>query len=546
MTDQELAAELRDLADHPWLVTRRAQLRELSRAITDSDQAERWCEVDLFSAFSAEDTVLPEEVSRKPVAWFRRADSFVGPGLVFLPILVTWLGLKAATTAYGQALAAGGPEVARRPFLEMWQQGFDGRLAGFFKFDNIALCTLLAIGAVIAWTITASRTRDSQEDRMEHELTNLRARLRGALTEASLVLGQVRLSSPARFTAELTKAAAELTSVSTAARQVQTDLVETAAKAQADLTETMTRTRADLLTTVSQAQSDLLTTVSRTQSELVDALTRSQDAGEKTAQTLAASATDMQRAVDVLGRRLAEINVTCDDMTAAMEHASAAIDAAGSTTGQAVGGLGERLATAVSETTLELRQAFNDEVARTMTSVQSTLGELDTRVAELVNATAGIGYAVDRAADSIDSVGASTEKAVGLIGGQVSDTLAMSAAEFQRTFGTTSAEIRDALGEWSVTAGAHASRIELVSDASGRTITLLEQARDTFDRLPAALADALAELPGKVRDLTDGEFTELREAITELEHAVDRAADAFTASAPKAPKAPEVRKGTLW
>ncbi len=443
VTDRELVTELRELADHPFLTARQDQLRDLADAITDPGKAEGWCEIDLFAAFSPDDTILVDGTPAKgtssggkPVRR-RGFGAAVGPALVFVPIFITWLGLMMATGAYGEVLDADGLDAARRPFLEMWQQGFDGRLPAFFKFDNIALCTLAAIFCLILWTVFENITKNSREESSERELAALRVRLRGALTQASLVLSGVRLSSPARFGTELGKTAADIGSVGAMARKVHTELVE--------------------------------------------ALTLALDATRKTTDTLATSAIDVRDAVELLGERLAAMNRTCDDLTSVVARASIMIDTAGSRTGQAVTKAGNQLSTTISQTTLNMRRAFNDELVRSIRSVQGTFSGLDTRIDKLVDATASIGYAVDRATVSIDAVGSTTEKAVDLLGERVSDTLVGAAEELRRTFGNTSAEIREALGEWSSATGVHASRIELTSRASGRTGILSEQAWDPFD-----------------------------------------------------------------
>ncbi|GAA2879045.1 hypothetical protein GCM10010517_41250 [Streptosporangium fragile] len=494
VTDEELVGELRELADHPHLAARRDQLHDLADAITDPEGAERWCEVDLFAAFSPDDTILvdgePAEttVPSRKTGRRRGFSAAIGPALVFVPIFITWLGLMMATGAYGEVLDAGGLDAARRPFLEMWQQGFDGRLPGFFKFDNIALCTLAAIFCLILWTVFENIARNTREDASERALSTLRVRLRGALTQASLVLGQVRLSTPARFGAELTRTAADIAFVGTTARKVHAELVEV-------LTLTLEATR-----------------------KATDALT--------------GSAIDVRDAVELLGGHLAAINNTCDDLTAAVARATTVIDTAGSATGQAVTSVGNQLSTTISQTTLDMRRAFNDELVRSVRSVQGTVSGLNIGIGKLVDATEGISHAVDRATVSIDSVGTSTEKAVDLLGARVTDTLTGAAKEFHRTFGNTGTEIRDALEGWSVTTGAYVSRIELASDVSGRTASLLEETREALDRLPVVLADVLSGLPVKVKELTGGEVADLRRAITRLQLAVDRAADALGTAVP--------------
>ncbi|MEV7010504.1 hypothetical protein [Streptosporangium sp. NPDC051022] len=483
VTEQELVTELRELADHPRLTARRDQLCDLADAIIDPGKAGRWCEIDLFAAFAPDDTIITDAEAAKIASSKgkprrrRRLGAAVGPALVFVPIFITWLGLMMATGAYGDVLDADGLDAARRPFLEMWQQGFDGRLPEFFKFDNIALCTLAAIFCLIVWTVIENVTKNSREDAAERDLAYLRIRLRGALTQASLVLGEVRLSSPARFAAELGKTATDIGLVGTTARKVHTELVE--------------------------------------------ALTLTLEVTRKTTDALTTSAVDVRDGVELLGKHLATINSTCDDLTTVVARASAMIDSASSRTDQAVTKAGNQLSTTISQTTLDMRRAFNDELVRSMRSVQGTVSGLDTRIDKLVDATVSIGYAVDRAAVSMDSVGTSTEKAVDLLGERVTDTLVGAAEELRRTFGTTSTEIREALGDWSTAAGAHASRLERAADASGGAVALLEQTRNTLDRLPTALGSVLAELPMRTRDLADDDVTDLKHAINRLQSALD-------------------------
>ncbi|MEU8382290.1 hypothetical protein [Streptosporangium sp. NPDC048865] len=291
MTDSELADELRELADHPHLAARRDQLHDLADAMTDPEGAGRWCEVDLFAAFAPDDSILVDDETNGEAAetaaspteprWRRRLVAAVGPALVFVPVLVIWLGLMTATSAHSDVLAAGGADAARRPFLEMWRQGFDGRLPWLFEFDNVALCALASVFCLVLWTVYENIARSSREEASERALRALRVRLRVALTQASLVLGQVRLSSPERFGAELSRTAADIGFVGTTARKVHTELVE--------------------------------------------ALTLTLEATRKTTDALAGSAIDVRDAVELLGGHLAAINSTCDDLAAAVTRSSTMI-----------------------------------------------------------------------------------------------------------------------------------------------------------------------------------------------------------------------------
>ena len=158
---------------------RSAQLRELSDALrklagdpANLESARHWANVDLFAAF------LDENPGRAETGWAARvwagADTAVQV-LVFVPILLTWIGLAWAAFADrgGQSL------------LQVWQSG------GAFgvSFHLVALYTacivFLLIGVSIALII--------HRRQLQKEEADLRGKLADALTRASLELAPVRL-----------------------------------------------------------------------------------------------------------------------------------------------------------------------------------------------------------------------------------------------------------------------------------------------------------------------------------------------------------------
>jgi len=95
--------------------------------------------------------------------------------LVFAPIAVTWFGLATATDAYAKLLEAK-PELLDRPFLLLWEQGFQG--AGF----SIVFSTLATIDAsLIAVLIVLSLAIHAQSD------------LRGARTRVASLLKESQI-----------------------------------------------------------------------------------------------------------------------------------------------------------------------------------------------------------------------------------------------------------------------------------------------------------------------------------------------------------------
>jgi hypothetical protein len=82
--------------------------------------------------------------------------------LVFAPIAVTWFGLSIAATAYAELLSAR-PDLVSRPFLLLWQEGFDGRLP--LNFSTLAITDASLIGVLIVLSLALhirSEVRDAQ------------------------------------------------------------------------------------------------------------------------------------------------------------------------------------------------------------------------------------------------------------------------------------------------------------------------------------------------------------------------------------------------
>ncbi len=82
--------------------------------------------------------------------------------LVFAPIAVTWFGLSVAATAYAELLSAR-PDLVSRPFLLLWQEGFEGRLP--LNFSSLAITDASLIGVLIVLSLALhirSEIRDAQ------------------------------------------------------------------------------------------------------------------------------------------------------------------------------------------------------------------------------------------------------------------------------------------------------------------------------------------------------------------------------------------------
>ncbi|MYY13179.1 methyl-accepting chemotaxis protein [Streptomyces sp. SID4919] len=227
-----VAGQLRNLAAEPGLASRRDELSALADALQGigGGDVEPWTELDLLDAYARPESVHALRTAPPDRAFWGWLEAGIG-ALVFLPLLLTWYALSEATSAY-EALIGEEPKAAARPFLQLWQTGFEGRLTGWSTFGDVAVYASWAIVLLFALTLVHGFRR-AHEDRREagadRSAAELLARLVPVLTRAQLLLNDKRLTSPARFTGELSKAAASLGQLVVQASQTQERLTAAAA-----------------------------------------------------------------------------------------------------------------------------------------------------------------------------------------------------------------------------------------------------------------------------------------------------------------------------
>lgn len=111
--------------------------------------------------------------------------------LVFSPIAVTWYGLSTAATAYG-ALIEAQPALVGRPFLLLWQQGFENT-PGVLPFSILAAIDASLIGVLIILSLLIHTRAELREAGTRTKVLLKESQIRGlighALTLASTELG---------------------------------------------------------------------------------------------------------------------------------------------------------------------------------------------------------------------------------------------------------------------------------------------------------------------------------------------------------------------
>ena len=114
--------------------------------------------------------------------------------LVFAPIAVTWFGLSTATDAY-EKLIAKRPDLVTRPFLLLWQEGFDG-VATVMRFSTLAIVDASLIGVLIILSLLIHFRSDVRDVALRTQVLLKESELRGLIAHA-LSLSASDLDLPA-------------------------------------------------------------------------------------------------------------------------------------------------------------------------------------------------------------------------------------------------------------------------------------------------------------------------------------------------------------
>ncbi|MDT0438461.1 hypothetical protein [Streptomyces doudnae] len=237
------------LTAHPGRFTGRAdELRCLAHDLkTDDARLNSWAEIDLTAAFVRPETLGAPPAKAAARRWWRRPpregvlEAALGV-LVFVPLLVTWFGLREAVRAYG-ALSRADPQEATRPFLQLWQTGFEGRLAPVGRFENVALTAVALISLLVLLSVWHARARsvaERREEQRQDEDDRLLGTLAALLTRVQVCLVPRRAASPQQFARELTNTAKQLQTLVQNARAGNEGLLRSA-KAVGNATDALQR-----------------------------------------------------------------------------------------------------------------------------------------------------------------------------------------------------------------------------------------------------------------------------------------------------------------
>jgi hypothetical protein len=380
----KLAGQLKKLAQKQQLSERKEELESLADDLAAGDNLDVWAEIDLVQAFARPESLCGTRSapgragaggrsvkSVKGLSWDtlwsavrRIRDEPLEAALgimVFVPLLVTWLGLSRASSAYDE-LASQDPKEATRPFLQLWQSGFDGHLSSFERFDTVALMAVGLITVLVllaVWHALARRRAEHELAAAEAEDELLLAGLMSVLTRVQLALVSHKRASPQRFTAELSSAAGQLKSLTDRAARSHNKLVQAATATESAATGLVAAT--DRLTgempslgaaagRIEAAVRDSADVLRAAQTTALDAVRTAQDATARTGQDNATAVREvgehMVRVGAVIDTTLKELTTVQQQLVGlsgqaveATDNASQAMVASADRTGQAIDGM---------------------------------------------------------------------------------------------------------------------------------------------------------------------------------------------------------------
>ena len=167
------------------------RLRNLGDAIVGNSETGVWAKADIYQLINPDSII--EQYRRKrlsPGGLVQTLELFRNI-FIFLPIIVTWLGISQATGAYHALLAQClklCPDQISQPFLFLWEQGFGGRIADVFRLSNIGLIDASILAVIFMLTLFVTLLAIANNRREEREAQHLNTRFVNVLAQSSLAL----------------------------------------------------------------------------------------------------------------------------------------------------------------------------------------------------------------------------------------------------------------------------------------------------------------------------------------------------------------------
>lgn len=169
------------------------RLRTLSGVIEMEQDTHAWETTDLYHLINP-DSILESYREQRKNSFFIRFLEMARNVLIFVPITLTWIAIWQASIHYNemiQTLVRQRSDQINLPFLYLWQRGFDGTLPDIFKLGNVALLDVLVLLLIMLFTFFAHWFPNKREDKIRVLYTELVH----AIGEVSFYLASHRLTN---------------------------------------------------------------------------------------------------------------------------------------------------------------------------------------------------------------------------------------------------------------------------------------------------------------------------------------------------------------
>lgn len=168
------------------------RLRLLGDAVEGGPYAKGWGASDIYKLINP-DLIVERYRSQHASTrdWLVEVLELARNVFIFVPIIITWLGISQATSKYHELLSQclnKCPDQVSQPFLYLWEQGFGGRLPDVLRLSTVGLidATILAIIFTLTFIVTLLSNANSREQDLRAQ--RLHGDLVHAIAGASLCL----------------------------------------------------------------------------------------------------------------------------------------------------------------------------------------------------------------------------------------------------------------------------------------------------------------------------------------------------------------------
>ena len=508
-----------ELAESPSLSERRDSLLALAGAI-DSEDAHIWAKVDLFAAFGKDAVAVPGADRRDSQItvweWARNV-------LVLLPLLITWSGVALASYQYGQLTRLAGSvdalprirDVANRPFIALWEQGFDNidglpedlwrSLAGWFDLTMVASLDLAAIFMVIATSVRVGYLRRHREVTLENRFQQVWNQLRETLTYASFHLSKRAFDTPLRVTEELGKATNQLSSITNHVL----DAEERAKNRLDHITESITTFNSRLA-----AHEEVVAGLNVTAKSLSDNLRGARDDIAQIGATFSDTATQERILVDQLGETSRQLaTTTVESLSQASQIASATSELVSALTAER--GVQSAVSESLAGSATALRNSA-DEIRRQWEQLGENRIDLRSDLQSLQEVLGQAGEQMQQVADHVN-IAYQLFPELEQTNRELADSFSSSTQALDNSARNITTSTSDALGSFLVAATGQLD--EQVEAATKEVTASLHEAAAALRSATEGVLDSTQDSMDSYQQANQGVIAELREAARALQAA---------------------------